>query len=143
MLHGSESSPEYVLNSDQAGNLLENMATTESPIDGSTDSGLVDDSLATDGLTEGGLTEGEAQDKERNGDISGTREVNAEDSLFGEAGTSVTGSANTVLQGVNKIITQISAMINQQALTNSQLTQAIVLYQSIMELLNTLYALDT
>ena len=143
MLHGSESNPEYVLNSDQAGNLLENMATTEPPIDGSTDSGLVDDSLATDSLTEGGLTEGEAQDKERNGDTSGTREANAEDSLFGEAGTSVTGSANTVLQGVNKIITQISAMINQQALTNSQLTQAIVLYQSIMELLNTLYALDT
>lgn len=143
MLHGSESNPEYVLNSDQAGNLLENMATTEPSINGSTDNSLVDDSLATDGLTEGGLTEGEAKDKERNGDTSGTREANAEDSLFGEAGTSVTGSANTVLQGVNKIITQISAMINQQALTNSQLTQAIVLYQSIMELLNTLYALDT
>ena len=134
MLHGSESSPEYVLNSDQAGNLLENMATTEPPINGNTDSGLVDDSLATGGLTEGGLTEGEAKDKERNGDTSGTREANAEDSLFGEAGASVTGSANTVLQGINKIITQISAMINQQALTNSQLTQAVVLLQGLREL---------
>ena len=33
----------------------------------------------------------------------------------------ITGNARTELEGINKIIVQVSGMINQEAMTNSQL----------------------
>ena len=83
MLHGTPSNPEYVLNSDQAYNLLENLATTDS------------------------------------GEIA-TETVSPEDESTAQG--NVTGQARTELEGINKIIQQISAMINAQSLTNSNLT---------------------
>ena len=86
MLHGTPSSPEYVLNTEQAGQLLENLATTDfsTQAEGTETVSQADESTAT---------------------------------------TGVTGNARTELEGINKIISQMSAMINHEALTNSNLTQ--------------------
>ena len=96
MLHGSETNPEYVLNSDQAGQLIENLATTD-------------------------LSE----------DTRGTATVSQADE--NTATTGVTGNARTELEGINKIISQISALINQEALTNSNLTQIAEILRNMNE----------
>lgn len=143
VLHGSNSNPEYVLNSDQAGNLLENMATTPPNTDGTSnlEEGLVDDTLATEGVVEGAdnaLTE-EEQRGRNDGDTSGNRNNQSGESpgtSLGEVGDSGTGNSKTVLSGINKIITQISAMINQQSLTNSNLIQAVAILRGLTEVSN-------
>ena len=96
MLHGTPSSPEYVLNTEQAGQLLENLATTD-------------------------LSE----------DTRGTATVSQADE--NTATTGVTGNARTELEGINKIISQISALINQEALTNSNLTQIAEILRNMNE----------
>ena len=99
MLHGTPSNPEYVLNSDQAYNLLENLATTDS------------------------------------GEIA-TETVSPEDESTAQG--NVTGQARTELEGINKIIQQISAMINAQSLTNSNLTQITEILRNLQETQNLL-----
>lgn len=129
MLHGTPSEPEYVLSNDQAYNMLDNLTsamTTEGEA-----AEVVDDTLATEN-TESNLenveTESSKTDKEDR--------TTAQDMLFDEAGTAQTGNAKSTLQGINVIITQISALINQQALSNSQLVQANTLISQLLELGN-------
>ena len=108
MLHGSENNPEYVLNSDQAGQMLENLSTQDmSNVDSRIESGVGSATTSTS-----------------------------------DAGTStigVTGNARTPLEGINKIITQISGVINQEALTTSQLIQAVSILRSLKESQDLLY----
>ena len=98
MLHGSESSPEYVLNSDQAYNLLREQALGES-------------------------------DSSRNNGILNTNNT----------GTAQSGKVDNSIDGLNKIISQISVLVNTGSLTNSQLIQSVVLQQKIIELITSLY----
>ena len=152
MLHGTPSEPEYVLSNDQAYNMLDNLTSATTTGEEATE--VVDDTLATGGIetgtegaeVEGVEGEGEGESKEGEGkDERGESKKGkskGKDTLLDEAGTSQNGAATTTLQGINKIITQISALINQQSLTNSQLIQANTLIQMLMELITTIQAVQ-
>ena len=137
MLHGSPSSPEYVINSDQAQNMLENLTaepgTLEEPVIGA------ENTIGPEGVENVGANDA-LSEKENRGEATGEDDSGLrgeQDGTFGQAGTAQgSGQASTVLNGINKIITQISAMINEQALTNSQLVQAVSILSGLNQLGN-------
>lgn len=100
MVHGTNESPEYVLNSDQAYNLLRNAATGETT------------------------------------EIRGQKE-----SQSYTTGNALTGQVTNTIQGINKIISQISVLINQLSLTNSKLGETTIVYETLVDTLNKLYEL--
>ena len=110
MLHGTESSPEYVLNSDQAYNLLRNQALEES---------------------------GEEKLENRGNIYTTQGQISTKNT-----GEALSGKVSNSIEGINKIISQISSLINQASLTNSQLIQTTVIQQQILELFNLLYELE-
>ena len=113
ILHGTPEEPEYVLNNDQAYNLLDN---------------LTSDTAET-------TTENSEEGREEQNTRRVEQGQNGNQSLTsGTTGGSNGTSSNSIIDGINTIINQINSLITTGSVTNSNLSQIIQIQSMLYQL---------
>ena len=151
MLHGTSSSPEYVLTSDQASNVVEN---ANDVTEGLTD--LASDGTVNIGQDEVNVDAGEQYEGEGNlaneeGGITGGDSAPSGgevEGAQGEGGTGGTGTGSGSGTGgvsgeaISKIVSLLSQLVSLQGTNNTQVGQIYGLTSQLLSVMNNLYTLE-